>query len=267
MGFWYTPAILAALRFVRPFVDRYVANSEAVKERVQARERVPSRKIAVVYNGYAMTENAQDKESEARACELARYYPVVGIVANLRPVKRLDTVVEAVALVRKKYPGTVLVIVGDTRSEQAQATLAQLHILASRMRVRDALIFTGRVARPRAYIEKFTAAVLCSESEGLSNALIEYMLARRPIVCTNTGGNPELVRDGHSGLLFDVGDSSALADRLIALIGDTALATRLGESAYAAVAPYTLSRMLTAQMECYDEVCGMQGVSTASSLR
>jgi L-malate glycosyltransferase len=258
MGFWYTPAILAVLRSMRPFVDRYIANSQAVKELVRVRERVPREKIEVIYNGYPDPEKTSADSSETQPAELAGYWPVIGIVANLRPVKRIDTAVEALALVRKKYPGAVLAVVGDTSSAQAQTTLQQLHALASRLSIRDAIIFTGRVARPQAYIERFSAAVLCSESEGLSNALIEYMLARRPVVCTDTGGNPELVQDGYNGFWFNIGDADRLADRLITLLGDPALAKQLGAAAYSTIMSYTLSRMLDAQMACYDQVCGMQ---------
>jgi L-malate glycosyltransferase len=254
MGFWYTPAVLTALRLVRPFVDRYIANSKAVKQLVHSREGAPSDKIAVIYNGYPAPPRVEDELGDSQAGELSRYHPLVGIVANLRPIKRIDTLVEAFALVRQNYPRAALVIVGDTCAQQAQATLQHLHELAARLCVDDAVIFTGRVSRAQAYIERFSVAVLCSESEGLSNALIEYMLARRAIVCTDTGGNPELVHDGHNGFLFQIGDSKKLADRVMTLLRDSDLAERFGDAAHASIAAYTVQRMVDAHMACYDEV-------------
>jgi glycosyltransferase involved in cell wall biosynthesis len=53
---------------------------------------------------------------------------------------------------------------------------------------------------------------MCSEAEGLSNALSEYMLRGAVAVATSVGGNPEVVKDGETGLLVEAGDAGALAD-------------------------------------------------------
>jgi len=98
-------------------------------------------------------------------------------------------------------------------------------------------------------------AVLCSESEGFSNALIEYMQAGRPIICTDTGGNPELVQNGTNGFLVPVGDANALADCLVKLLSDGVLARKLGDAARETVrSTYSHTRMLNEQMACYDQV-------------
>jgi glycosyltransferase involved in cell wall biosynthesis len=111
------------------------------------------------------------------------------------------------------------------------------------------------VDNPAPYINRFTVAVLCSESEGFSNALIEYMQAGRPIICTDTGGNPELVQDATNGFVVPVGDVDMLADRLIKLLSDSALAQRLGEAAREAVrSTYSHTRMIHEQMACYDQL-------------
>jgi glycosyltransferase involved in cell wall biosynthesis len=236
---------------VRPFVDGYITNSKTVKHVVQTRERVPGHKIRVIYNGYSMEniplgDGAVEGEPD--------YHPVIGIVANLRPIKRIDTLLTAFAVVRSKYSDARLVIVGDISSEQARGTREQLHTLARQLGIDDAISFTGSISNPKAIIQKFSVAVLCSESEGLSNALIEYMLMRRPIVCTHAGGNPELVQHGHNGFLFPVGDADALAARLLELLGNPELAHRFAETGYAMTAPYTVSRMVDQHMAYYDEI-------------
>ena len=83
--------------------------------------------------------------------------------------------------------------------------MEELRALAGKLGVGGRVIFTGGVERPSRYIRRFDVAVLCSESEGFSNAIIEYMADARPVVCTDTGGNPELVRDGVNGYLVPVG--------------------------------------------------------------
>lgn len=255
MGFWYTPRNLVVLRLVAPFVDRYVANSQAVKQLVRQREGVPEGKITVIYNGYAPCAE-QDSQAEAATVlpEVPVGVPVVGIVANLKPIKRIDTLIEAFALSSNQYPNMRLVIVGDTASLQAASTLEKLEVLARRLEIREQIIFIGRAEDPMPYINRFTVAVLCSESEGFSNSIIEYMQAGRPIICTDTGGNSELVQDGCNGFLVPVGDVRALTNRLIRLLSDSGLARRMGEAGYKTVRSFTHTRMVTEQMACYDEV-------------
>jgi glycosyltransferase involved in cell wall biosynthesis len=182
--------------------------------------------------------------------------PVVGIVANLKPIKRIDVLIQAVAVIYKRHPGLRLIVVGqDGPSELGRSMREELEDLTSHLGIHGVVIFTGGVDDPAPYIERFTAAVLCSESEGFSNALIEYMQAGRPVICTDTGGNPELVQDGKNGFLVPVGDVDMLADRLDELLSDSGLAQRLGQAARESVrSSYSHTRMIAEQMACYDEV-------------
>jgi len=186
-------------------------------------------------------------------------------VANLRPVKRIDILVEAFAGIGERFPDARLVIVGDCLSEEAAGTRRNLESVLDRLRIRERIILTGQVDEPMKYIERFTVAVLCSESEGFSNSIIEYMQAGRPVVCTDTGGNPEIVRDGHNGFLVPVGDAAALAERLVRLLSDDALARRLGAAACETVSSYTHTRMVTEQMACYDGVLAGASAAHAAS--
>ncbi|WP_455389136.1 glycosyltransferase [Petrachloros mirabilis] len=262
MGFWYTPRNLALLRVVAPFVYQYVANSEAVKRVVQRHERVSGRKITVIRNGFLpRTENGNDAVNATVLPEIPDDSPVVGIVANLRPIKHIDTLIEAFFLISSRYPAARLVIVGgDSVSQHGGSMREELEGLASRLGIRERVIFAGRADDPTPYIKRFDVAVLCSESEGFSNSLVEYMQAARPIVCTDTGGNPELVQDGCNGYLVPVGDNKSLAARLARLLSDSALAHRLGEAARETVqSAYTHTRMVTEHMVCYDKVLSCSG--------
>jgi len=73
--------------------------------------------------------------------------------------------------------------------------------------------------------------VLPSLSEGMSNALLEYMAAGKPVVATAVGGNVEVIRDRENGLLVPVGDAAALAKAVLELVRDRDLAQRLGAAA------------------------------------
>jgi glycosyltransferase involved in cell wall biosynthesis len=146
------------------------------------------------------------------------------VVANIRPVKRIDVAIEAFAQIAAHHPTARLSIVGGGDATELQA-LAARHGIAQRVE------FTGRVADAGEHIAGFSVALLTSESEGFSNALMEYMQAGKPVICTDSGGNSELVEDGRSGYLCRIGDSAAVARRLDQLLADPDARRRMGEAA------------------------------------
>jgi glycosyltransferase involved in cell wall biosynthesis len=224
---------------------------------VRELEHVPARKISVIYNGFADRAGLQIlKPSNINIPRVPEAAPIVGIVANLRPIKRIADLIRAFATVHKRCPDAWLVVVGaDGPSMRSGSVRAELEKLAQELGIESNVVFTGRVDDAAPYIARFTVAVLCSESEGLSNAILEYMSAGRPTVCTDAGGNPELVHDGVNGFLVPVGDVHALAAKLALLLTDRALARALGAAARQKVeSAYSVSRMVTEQMACYDEV-------------
>jgi len=245
MGFWYTPGQLRALRTVRRFVDRVVANSRAVAANVAGAEGYTPGQISVIYNGVAMGESTADSIRVSTPQDGSAEPLVVGLVANIRPVKRVQDAVAAFARVAPKHPASVLEIVGDGDTAGLERQVASLG-LAGRVR------FTGRVADVRARLPAYAVCILTSETEGLSNAIIEYMLAARPVVCTETGGNPEVVEHGTTGYLYPVGDTEALAVYLDRLLADPTLRRAMGEAGRdRAEARCSLQTMVKAYEELY----------------
>jgi L-malate glycosyltransferase len=256
MGIWYTPFKLWLLRLNARFVDSYVANSEAVKRVVRQCEWVPEERIRVIYNGYCseLGENA-NSVGPCQQLGLERAGPIIGVVANVRKVKRIDTLIRAFSLICRQYSNLSVMIVGDVHHDQAREEMENLGRLIADLGLDHRVEFIGAVADPRPYIHVFSVAVLCSESEGLSNSLIEYMQAGRPIVCTDVGGNSELIRDGDNGFLIRVNDWQALADRTSLIVSDSELAKRMGARARETVrAMISVERMAREQMACYDDV-------------
>jgi len=217
MGFWYTAAKLRALRITRRFVSKVVANSHAVAASVVAHEGYSPSSIAVIYNGveagdFHKSPNGVNSESLR-----------IGLVANIRPVKRIDDAVAGLGRVASKYPDVVLEIVGD-----GDATA--LEEQAARLELSDRVRFVGRQTDIQSRLSRYSICLLTSESEGLSNAIIEYLMAERAVICTDAGGNSEIVEHGRTGLLFPVGDVDMLATHLDTLLGDAALRKQIGEA-------------------------------------
>jgi len=250
MGFWYDRRNIRILRLSRLFVDRVVANSLAVSRVVQENEGFAATKISVIYNGYNNARGEVTTESSARArLGVDPDGAIVGIVANLRAIKRIDDLIKAFAIAARSHANARLVIVGTGELEGALTRLAES------LGVRERVVFTGQIADVMPIIQEFSVAVLCSESEGFSNSIIEYMKCGKPTVCTNVGGNPEIVQDGFNGFLVNVADVNALADRIDRLLMNADLAETMGKNALASVRDkYDVSRMVAEHENLYERL-------------
>jgi glycosyltransferase involved in cell wall biosynthesis len=139
----------------------------------------------------------------------------VGVVANLRSVKRLDLFVGALARVAATSAtgGFRGIVIGEGPER------ARLESQARQFGVEDRLVLVGASDDPRAYLQHLDLFVLCSDREGLSNAVIEAMSCGLPIVATDVGGNPELV-DASNGVLVRPGDVDDLSAAIARLLDD-----------------------------------------------
>lgn len=248
MGFWYTKATLAALRISNLFVNGFIANSEAVRRNVQAREGVPAAKIEVLYNGHEPTRFDVAPLPDFRArLGIGPDDPIVGMVANFHPWKRQVDLLRAFALVRQQHPRAHLVLAGAGSTDACRAEAEALGIA-------PAVHFLGGVKDAVPIVKHFAVGVLCSESEGLSNSVIEYMGCGKPTVCTNVGGNPELVAEGDSGFLINPFDVGALADRIAMLLATPARQESMGARARSIAEGLTSRRMAQHHMNLYERL-------------
>jgi glycosyltransferase involved in cell wall biosynthesis len=171
--------------------------------------------------------------------------PVIGSIGRLSPEKGLDVLLRALV----DLPGVTAVLVGDGPERDA------LKRLALELGVADRTIFTGRVPESRVYFPVLDVYVLASHSEGLPLALVEAMLASRPVVATDVGSVPEAIADGETGLLVPPNDADALARAVRSLFDDPARAAALGEAARArAEASFSAQAMARQYEDLYDEV-------------
>jgi len=226
MGFWYTGLYRRLLPLTGRFVAGAVVNSRAVGQVTQQVESLPENKIHVIYNGYntdrqTLPASPQDQPELARLkSQGAR---LIGLVANIRPIKRIEDAIAALGHLTKAYPDLHLVVLG---AGEPEALIAQ----AKGLGVQSKVHFLGSRSDISACLSYFEAGLLCSESEGFSNAIVEYQYAGLPVVCSHTGGNPEAVAHGETGWLYPVGDVEALAESLDKLLGDPQAARLMGQN-------------------------------------
>ena len=228
MGYWYEPRLLRMVNFVNRGATHFLVNAAAVKEQVARHEHFPSNRIHVIPN-CMWDEPYRHRLLEAGSSPPPPGFPssgpVVGITASLRAVKRVDRFLEMSAQVARAVPGAHFVIAGQGRFMDA------LQEQAMKLGLRGKVHFLGQVKDVPALLGHLKVGVLTSESEGLSNSLVEYGLAALPAVAFAVGGNPEVIQDGQTGFLVPPNDTNALADRVIQLLQDEEKQNQLGRAA------------------------------------
>ncbi|MGH7307127.1 MAG: glycosyltransferase [Candidatus Rokuibacteriota bacterium] len=168
---------------------------------------------------------------------------LVGIVARLVPVKMHEVFLRSAAEVSRRLPESRFVVVGDGERRAELETLARSLGLGGRVR------FLGwRADLDRIYAD-LDVVVLTSRNEGSPVSLIEAMAAARPVVATRVGGVPDLVDHGVSGLLAPPGDAAAVAEAIVALLGDDDRRRRLGEAGRKRVYPAFSAQRLVADID------------------
>jgi len=226
-GYWHTRFELNLLKLVNPLVERFLANTQAIKTYVNQSEKVPLEKIDVIYNAIDVSRfreaGRRSRESLYRELKMDPSMPIVTIVANLRPVKAIDDLIKAARRVRDHNPQVQFLIIGEGPEKEKLLSLAaglelkaNIHLLGTRNDIADLLAISD-------------IGVLCSESEGMSNAVLEYMAAALPVVVTDIDGNRELIENQINGRLVPVHEPQALAEALIHLLEDPAGAAQMGQ--------------------------------------
>jgi glycosyltransferase involved in cell wall biosynthesis len=220
VGHWMTPLHRLLGRALNLFATGTIANCEAAC-RSLADEGTDLAKVVVLGNGVDLSRFHAVPPLARRQGERQ----VVGMVANLRPVKGLDVFLEAASQVVRHSPEVVFRIAGEG---ELRATLEHE---ANRLGLKDRFQLPGSVAGVPGFLADLDVAVLSSRAEGMSNAVLEYMAAGRAIVATAVGAIPNLIENGTHGLLVPSGDADRLAVAIERLLRDPPLAMRLGEAA------------------------------------
>ena len=239
----------AAEKLNARFADLVVANAEAVKEVCIREEGCRPENVVVVRNGLDLAR-FDALSAEPLKAPLPPG-PLVAVIGNLWPVKGHRTLVEGVALLPDSLKHVRFVCAGEgPEKEFLTRRIAELGL-------QDRVHLIGHRLDVPAVLAQATAACLCSSAEGLSNALMEAMAARLPIVATRVGGNPELVHDGENGFLVPYGDAPALAAKLTSLLSDPEQGRAMGRRGRQRVEEeLTLERMADGHGALYRRALG-----------
>jgi glycosyltransferase involved in cell wall biosynthesis len=254
-GGGFPPEYLDDTYFFLLAVHRLASTVVCVSEGVRRQMAEVCRRLHVIYDGFDLDRFLARPVADPQAIRarygLAETARVVACVGGIQRRKGQLDLVEAAALRALNFPDVVFVLAGAAGDAEYLAVL-QERIAALGLGDRFRLI--GFEPEVRDLLAVSTALVHPSHSEGFGLAILEAMAVGLPVVATLCGGPEELIEDGVSGLLVPPQNPPALAAALRRVLGDPAMARRLGAAAAARARAFSLEATARGMEEIYREL-------------
>ncbi len=239
----YGPAIRHALNCS----DAVTAVSGWLRDETQRLLGI-ERRIDVIHNFFEPKVPRRSRE-EVRAELGLRDEAMVVHLSNLRPVKRIDLLLDAVARVRPRDAFKLVILAGGDFSPFS------LHL--RRLGIADRVLVREKVIEVEDYLQAADLGLFASESESFCLSILEGMWFGCPSVSTAVGGIPEVVVSGESGVLVPVGDADSLARGVESLLRDPVERARLGQAAKGRARELFSADAIVPRYEAlYRRVCG-----------
>lgn len=204
---------------------------------------VPKEKIKVIYNGV-------DKDVFLHASGEKPSQPTVVTVARIDPIKDIEMLIQAAAIVKKQIPDVRFVIHG---SVSVPAYYEQCLVLRQKLGLEETVRFAGHTSNIAAAYKSGDVVALTSISEAFPYSVVEAMMAGTPVISTDVGGIKEAL--GDTGILVPARNHEKLAEGIIRLLNLPDLRASLAaEAQERAVSRFTLEKVLKEHYQSYHQL-------------
>lgn len=242
----YTPKLIKREIRLLPATDRvlFVCKAaqeqywELVKKKVKPEEKS---RLMLLYDAFDI-EKLRASATDENVRELRQKYSIppeariIGTVARIHPVKNLELLIQAVAILRKKYESLKCFIVG----EGDQKYFEKIRNMSNELGLADTVIFTGFQENVSAYYKLFEVTVLTSHIEGLPRSVIESYAVGTPVVLPRMPSAEEILDERREGFFAEPGSPQKFAQRIAILLANEELRQFCGECARARSELFTL---------------------------
>lgn len=234
------------------FIDYYIAVSGNFRDMLVCRSFNPS-DIFTLYNGIDFSEPlvSYSKESliQKHKLNINNDDIIVGIAARLYPVKSIDTIIRAAAIVKESNKHVKFLIGGDGEDRKALLELTES------LSLKDTVFFLGWLDDPKELMSNVDISVLTSISESFPYSILEGARFKKATISSNVGGIPDLIIDGESGRLFQPGNYRRLSELVLELSADNEKRLKMGEKIYEkAFSHFSTEVMCNTQLDIYKKI-------------
>ncbi len=247
---------------VAGIADRIIAATPAEEAQLNWLYEVDMSKVAVVPPGVDL-ERFQPIPQEVAKSRLGipSHHQNIMFVGRIEPLKGVDTLLQAIALIQNRYPELVehvcvAIIGGDPWAESPDAEMARLQTLRSELDIHDLVTFLG--AKDQDILPNYYAAaemvIMPSHYESFGMVALEAMAMGKPVIASEVGGLAFLVKDGQNGFHVPSRDPEALAARIYELLTNEACRRELGRAAQTSAQDYSWVKIVQRMLRLYNEV-------------
>jgi glycosyltransferase involved in cell wall biosynthesis len=252
--------LLLMRRVLNKHVQKFISVSEKVRQTISESENIPLDKIVTIYNSIDITNfpDRCDRNNLAKQIGLDPQAPIIGTIANLRPIKGLEYFIHAAGTVIKSSPSCQFIVVGYEGSNgepEIEHYYKKLLQLCRDLGLTTNFYFLGYAENSAPLVSMMDIFVLPSLSEGFSNSLLEAMAAKKAVIATDVGGNREALGNNESGILVPPKDAESLAQAITKLLKNENFRYELGKKARERIVRlFTIERMIQTFEDLYETV-------------
>ncbi|MDQ3413840.1 MAG: N-acetyl-alpha-D-glucosaminyl L-malate synthase BshA, partial [Verrucomicrobiota bacterium] len=243
----YRPAIEHALSHS----DAITTVSESLRQETVATFQL-QRPVEVIRNFFVPSAQLRSREEIRSELGLTNNEFLIVHISNVRPLKRIDLLLQSFAAAQSSRPLRLLILAGSS-FEPYEPFLDQLD-LRGRVTVKE------QVRDVEEYLNAADAGLYTSESESFGLSILETLFHAKPVVAFRVGGIPEVVVDGENGFLFPFGETEGVTRALERLADSAELARAMGERGQQrARALFSADRIVPAYEELYRRTLARPG--------
>ena len=227
-------------RLLTRWTDAFIGVADAHGRHLIEKERFPSRKVHVIYNGVDCRRFApRDATAIRRQLGIATGAPTVGILAALRPEKNHELFLEGAARILRELPAARFLVIGDGPRR------ADLEAQAERLGISPSVLFLGSRSDVPDLLAACNVVALTSHNEASPVSVLEALSTECGVVASNVGSVCETVVDSETGKLFPAGNLDAYVAATLAMLRDEPLRRRMArEGRWRVVSRWSLDAMV-----------------------
>ncbi|MEH7441676.1 N-acetyl-alpha-D-glucosaminyl L-malate synthase BshA [Bacillus sp. JJ1122] len=249
----YDPSLTDAIRFGIEKSDYVTAVSNSLIS--QTHELIkPKKTIECVYNFIDTRVNKRTDSSELRKeYGILPHEKVVIHVSNFRPVKRVQDVIQAFAGIAEHLPAKLL-LVGDGPEMKTVCNLA------GELGIRDKILLLGKQERVEELYSLSDLMLLLSEKESFGLVALEAMACGVPCIGTNVGGIPEVIVNGETGYICELGDIKTITEKAVEILSNEVIHRRFSaNSMERAEKRFSAEQIVSEYENIYYQLVGQDG--------